>query len=648
MRQAVLIGIVVAIASFSACGGGGSSTTTTAPDTVTVSPATLSLNQTDVAGVTATLLDSTGAPASNPKGFAYTSDTPTVATVNPTSGAICAGVWDNSYIVCSAGQVGTAKITATSGGVSSTATVYVHKKVDRVVITSLGSACKSVGQTLQMTATAYSNGTDVTSTVGPFNWVANVADVATIDTTGLVTAHAPGISPVYANVSNVTSTPVNFTTCGVQSIHVHVSGSTDTAFSLATSATQQLQADVVDTIGNTITPTLTWFSTNANVATIDSTGKVTAVTPGTTSIDAECVTGCNYNIPPVYGNVVVPTVTGASATSVYVTGTGTTQLIPIDTTANTAGTAITLPSAPNSFKFLPGTKTAFLGSAGGLITLDGTTNTVSQNTAIPGKVLAVSPNANYVVVADASTVYVQSGSAGGSASSLAISGATAAAFSPDSSLVYIAAGSTLYEFQAGTTNLTSVTLTAPINDVGVLPSGAYAFLAGGSPHAVLARTTCDNSGAGTYIAPGTPTALRFTPDASTVIATDSPYIDLVTRTSLAQPGCPPPLQASLSSIDLGQGAFTPTGFVLSTDGTTAYISSDLGKIIAFNVSAKTASAIPLAGGATGLAEGLTNDGAKLYVGGSDNAVHRIDSGSGADAQQISVPFKPDLVAVKPQ
>lgn len=649
MRQVVFFFLMVlATAPLIACGGGSSSSSSTTTYTVTVSPTTLSLNQSDVATVTATVLDSTGTVVTSAKAFAFTSDTPSVASVNPKTGAICAGTWDNSFIVCSPGQVGKATISATSGGVTGTATVYVHAKVDRVVVTTPSAACKSVGQTLQLTATAYSNGTDVTSTVGPFNWQLTVADVATIDENGLLTAHAPGSSSIYANISNVTSTPVTFTTCGVNNINLHVSGATDTAFTLATSATQQLQADVTDTAGATITPTLNWVSLNSDIATVDTTGKVTAVTPGTTTILAECATNCNYNLPFVYSNATVSTVSGTSATTVYVTGTSTTQLIPIDTTANTAGTAITLPSTPNSFLFFPGAKRAYLGSSGGLMTLDATSNTVTQNTAIPGKVLAVSPNANFVLVADTNAIYVQNASSGGSAAVIAITGATAAAFTPDSAYAYIAAGSTLYVYSTASNTVASIALASPINDVAEAPSGAFTFLAGGPAHAIQARTNCDNAAAAAFSTPGTPTNLAVSADAANVLALDSPGIDIVHRTSLAQPGCPTPLQASLSSVDFGQGAFNPTGFLLSTGGSKAYVTSNLAEVIAFDVNAKTTSTIALANGATGLAEGITADGAALYVGGSDNNVHLISPSSGSDTKQISVSFTPNLIAVRPQ
>ncbi|HEY5163938.1 MAG TPA: hypothetical protein VII81_13095, partial [Terriglobales bacterium] len=298
--------------------------------------------------------------------------------------------------------------------------------------------------------------------------------------------------------------------------------------------------------------------------------------------------------------------------------------------------------------FIPLAGRAFLGSSGGLITLDAIANAVTQNTALPGKVLAVSPDSNNVLIADTNSVYVQNFGTGGATNSLAISGATAAAFLPDSTRAYIVAGNTLYVYTAGLNILTTISLSAPAKDVAIVPSAAFAFIAGGAANSILARATCDSSAAGTFNTPGAPTKLGVTPDASKILATDSPGIDIVTRSSLAQPGCPPPLSAAVSSVNLGRGAYTASQMVVTTDGAKAYIVSNLPTVLVYNVNAGTPSAIALANGASGLAASATQDGTQLYVGGSDNNVHRIDTTAGTDAQQISVSFTPNLVAVRPK
>jgi hypothetical protein len=245
-------------------------------------------------------------------------------------------------------------------------------------------------------------------------------------------------------------------------------------------------------------------------------------------------------------------------------------------------------------------------------------------------------------------VYVQNSGAGGATNSLAISGATAAAFLPDSTRAYIVAGNTLYLFSPNSSAFGVISLSAAANDVVVVPSAAFAFIANGAPNSIVARATCDSSAAGTFNTPGAPTKLGVTPDASKILATDSPGIDIVTRSALAQPGCPPPLSAAVSSVNLGRGAYTANQMVVTTDGAKAYIVSNLPAVLVYNVNAGTPSAIALANGASGLAASATQDGTQLYVGGSDNNVHRIDTTAGTDAQQISVSFTPNLVAVRPK
>ena len=657
MRQAVLILILVwALIFCAACGGGkSSSTSSTAPASIQIVPSVLSLNQGDVLGITATVLDANGAAAVNPKQITYTSSNAAIATVTPTTGGVCGGVWDAQNVVCAPGQVGSTQITASSGGLTASITVYVHKRVDRVVVTTPTAVCRSMGQTLQLSAAAFSNGVDITSTVGPFNWGSTQIAIATVDPNGLLTAVAPGAGSIFASISNVSSVPVTYTTCGVKSIHVHASGAANTAFTLASAgSTQKLTADVVDTAGTSITPTLNWLSANQGVAgvvvdpTTGTLSTVTANTPGTTSVIAECAVTCNVGLPPVYSDAAVATVSGTNATTVYATGTGTTQLIPIDSGTHTAGTQIVLPAQPNSFIFAPIATRAFLGSSTGVITLDAVGSTASQNTAFPGKALAISPDGNRLLVADVNSVYSVNFGTSGSTDTLPISGATAGSFLPDSTRAFIIAGTNLYVYNVGSSNIGLVSLGAAAKDVSVVPSSAFAFVANGVANSIIARAVCDTSSAGIFNAQGTPFQLGFTPDASKVLAADSPGLDVVTRSSLAQPGCPPPLSATISSVNFGQGAFTPNQMIVTSDGSKAYIVSNLPNVLVYDVNAGTTSVIPLANGASGLSISATLDGTQIYVGGSDNNVHRIDPVAGTDAQQISVSFTPNLIAVRPK
>ncbi|MBZ5568974.1 MAG: hypothetical protein LAN64_14120 [Acidobacteriia bacterium] len=186
------------------------------------------------------------------------------------------------------------------------------------------------------------------------------------------------------------------------------------------------------------------------------------------------------------------------------------------------------------------------------------------------------------------------------------------------------------------------------NDVKFLANGAFAYLAGGAAGpAVTARAACDNSLADTATTPGTPRFVRSLVDAGKVLAVESPGMDVLTPAT-TRVGCPPSLSDALTRVDFGVGAFTARQLFLLSDGSKAFVTSDLGQLLGLNTSTLTPFAIPLVGGASPFTGGATLDGKSIYVGASDNKVHRIDPATGADVQQIGVSFTPDLVAVRPK
>ena len=86
----------------------------------------------------------------------------------------------------------------------------------------------------------------------------------------------------------------------------------------------------------------------------------------------------------------------------------------------------------------------------------------------------------------------------------------------------------------------------------------------------------------------------------------------------------------------------------------------LPSLLVYDVTSQTVTSIPLANGAAAFTGGTILNSSQLYVGGSDNAVHRINVAASdpllADEQQIpvlngqstSVAFTPDLVGVRPR
>jgi len=110
------------------------------------------------------------------------------------------------------------------------------------------------------------------------------------------------------------------------------------------------------------------------------------------------------------------------------------------------------------------------------------------------------------------------------------------------------------------------------------------------------------------------------------------------------------------AADLGAGTFTPSQFLVSPDGSTAYVLGQTGSgaavarlpfIIAFNLNRQTPSDITLAGNAIPLSASISPSGDLLFVGASDGAVHVIDTTTQLDTQQVTFPFPESSLCVGP-
>ena len=143
------------------------------------------------------------------------------------------------------------------------------------------------GVTQQYTATAtYGNNTtaDVTSQV---TWSTTLSSVATISSSGLLTAGALGIATVQAQSGSViASTTVTVTQKQVQSISIQPLTQT-LSLSLGPT-TVQFTATATYQDGSTadVTTIATWTSVPSSVLSISSTGLATAATVGTATVTA--------------------------------------------------------------------------------------------------------------------------------------------------------------------------------------------------------------------------------------------------------------------------------------------------------------------------------------------------------------------------
>ena len=164
------------------------------------------------------------------------------------------------------------------------------------------------GITLNKTALNLTIGASesLVATISPSNatnkdveWTSSNTNVATVDTTGKVT----GVSAGSATITVKTKDGSKVATCNVtvKNPVISVTGVTlnKTALNLVTGASESLVATISPS--NATNKDVEWTSSNTNVATVDTTGKVTGVSAGSATItvktkDGAKVATCNVTV----------------------------------------------------------------------------------------------------------------------------------------------------------------------------------------------------------------------------------------------------------------------------------------------------------------------------------------------------------------
>jgi hypothetical protein len=262
--------------------------------------------------------------------FTYTSSDTSILTLAP-NGVACAGHWDLNYTVCTPGNSGPVQVTATVLGATSNPTwVFVHPPIDAITVTGIllngvpvQEPCLSQSQTMTLEAHAFSQGADITASVGPFTWSANNPSVVNLIPlvnsaynfpTNQITATAltPGITQIYASSSSVTSTsflqpqlqnslgatspPLDFfETCPIQSIAVELGhvGSGQTSFVAAKGASSQtVYATLTDIMGHSSLP-----NTNGEIVLNRIPLTWSASQPAVISAASSCLESCVLSTP---------------------------------------------------------------------------------------------------------------------------------------------------------------------------------------------------------------------------------------------------------------------------------------------------------------------------------------------------------------
>jgi len=638
------------------------------------------------------------------------------------NGSACAGTWDPSATLCSPGTPGIAIVTAVIQGVSSPpTTVYVHQHIDSIQITQAQTQppqydCFSQNQTWQFQGIAYSNNVDITNTVGPMSWSSSNAGVVTaiafvppdqpnVLNQAKTTAKSPGIANLFASVSGTTSSPFPYATCLIQAIHLQIGGQSQAGNSITINngGSVSITATAIDTLGVTVpSPPLTWSTTNPEVAAFTSLTNISGSNSATaranlggTTVFASCTPPtCDIGVLPAlpiyssdgtlpngtkgYGTISVD-VTSASKPPTYTSWAVTTDcgnnpgcssaMFSVTPGTTPIDAIISVPRTPNSMMFNHvSAARAYLGSDQGLMYVDVSANNPSVvqvsnastpcNVSLCGKVLTISNDGKFVVVADTvstpSQVYIYDGSGNTSVDLvLSVPGeiATAASFSPDQLRLFILTDKGNLYVYSTVDALAPVQLVTSGTDVKFSADGSFAYVAGTPASSVSAFSTCSQPNIGSVDignAAVSSTPLEIFPSpvvqadpqglTQNVLALEPPsvavpstHIEFLTAQFTQVPipynnplqlTCNPPTLLSFSPkgvpFSLGQGDFTPIYAQLVADGAAMIIvAQNIPAVLVFNVSDGTTSSVPLVGGTHPLSASASTDGSQVYVAACD-------------------------------
>ena len=548
-----------------------------------------------------------------------------------------------------------------------------------------------------------------------------------------------------------------FETCPVQQIVLQLgpAGSQKsgvTTFVSSKGTTQTVNATVYDVLGNLMAkPPLTWSSTEPGAVSVPATctNQLTCAAstagPGAGIVTASCTPpSCNVGFPLVPANLLTDTqlndpqlyvpvpVYAATAISGVVTGTATTtgvitssldcttnfdcsvSLYDVSTSTNIPGNPLAMPTPPNSLLFDAAGDKAYVGSNFGAFTINpanigSASNPFGGLGTFTGQILAVSSNGQLAVFADnvhtPNQVYITNSANASSPtlSSFTISGAVAAAFSPDGLKAYIVAcipgtvpcsgstGNTIFVYST-LQSMQTIPLTAPASAVTFSSSGAFAFVTGGSAaSSVTTFNTCNNAlstsaalnpilinniPAPVFLhvlpaasAPPPVVLALLTPDVNAagldlLVALDNTGIDLIATDTIvpgfgypptSTPPCPQYIEQAVSPnppytpfppvhFNFGVGTFNPISFFVSPDGTRAYVvTTNFSSILVFDFNTGSLSgSIPLANNAIPISASFTEDGTLIYVAASDGTLHEVNTITATDVQEISFPNLPNV------
>ncbi len=166
--------------------------------------------------------------------------------------------------------------------------LYSEKQLATDISLDKTTASVVVDMTLKLTATVSPNNT----TNKTVTWTSSNTSIATVNSNGLVTAKAVGTATITAKTDDGSNLSA---TCNVTVTPQLATGISlnQTQATIYDGTTLQLTATVSP--NNTTNKTVTWTSSNTNIATVSENGLVTAKSPGTALITATTQDGSNLS-----------------------------------------------------------------------------------------------------------------------------------------------------------------------------------------------------------------------------------------------------------------------------------------------------------------------------------------------------------------
>ena len=242
---------------------------------IAVSPAsvTLAAGQTQQFAATATLSD--GSQQTVTSSAHWSVSNPSYANVSNTSGS-------NGFLTSTA--AGTTSVTATINSTSGSATVTIQAATLNSIAITPNPVSVPAGTTQALTVTgSYSDGSTANLTASA-TFTSASSSVAAVNSSGLLSGVSTGTTTITATVQGVSGTdPVTVTSAVLQSIAI-----TPATTSLALGLHGQLAATGTYSDGSTqdITSQVQWSSSTPSIATVSSTGLISTLATGSSTITA--------------------------------------------------------------------------------------------------------------------------------------------------------------------------------------------------------------------------------------------------------------------------------------------------------------------------------------------------------------------------